>query len=341
MYRVSRMFMLCLLLATLSSAQTITNIRQTVENGRIVIKYDLNGSGEYDIKLTATDKTGQTITPTVIAGEIQSVSAGRDHFIWWEPQMEGLALQGWTVELKAKAIPKDMVFVKGGTFQMGNNGGSADEKPVHKVMVNDFWMGKYEVTQKEWREIMKTNPSYFKGDNLPVEQVSWFEVVDFCNWKSQKEGLSPCYTINGTNVSCNFRANGYRLPTEAEWEYAARGGNQGLGYKYAGSDNLKEVGWYGSNSGDRTHPVGQKKSNELGSYDMTGNVWEWCWDWYDSEYYQKSPQSDPQGPSSGNSRVLRGGSWGGGPVYVRCAGRNDSRPFNRNGNVGFRFVRTK
>jgi len=135
MHRVLRIFAFCFLLATFGSAQTITNIRQTIENGRIVIKYDLSGSDSCNIQITATDKTGLTITPTVVAGEIKSVSAGRDHFIWWEPQMEGRALQGWTVELKAKAPL--MVFLKGGTFQMGNEDRNNDEKPVTKVTVSD------------------------------------------------------------------------------------------------------------------------------------------------------------------------------------------------------------
>ena len=166
----------------------------------------------------------------------------------------------------------NMIFVEGGTFQMGSNNGDSDEKPVHRVTVSDFYIGKYEVTQKEWYEVMGNNPSRFKGRNLPVEEVSWYDAVEFCNKKSKAEGLTPCYTGSRKNTKCNFSANGYRLPTEAEWAYAARGGIKSKGYKYSGSNTIGDVAWYISNSGSKTHTVGTKKANELGIYDMTGNV---------------------------------------------------------------------
>ena len=255
-------------------------------------------------------------------------------------------------------IPENMVFIQGGTFKMGDTHwdgvGNKDEKPVHSVTVGNFVIVKYEVTQKEWKEVMGNNPSYWKGDNLPVEKVSWYDAVEFCNKKSEQEGLTPCYTGSGKNTKCNFYANGYRLPTEAEWEYAARGGNKSKGYKYSGSNKIKDVAWYKSNSSSKTHPVGTKQANELGIYDMSGNVWEWCNDWYDKSYYKNSPKNNPQGASSGSCAVLRGGSWTDYDNICRVAfrywlnldliGRIISR-FSSNPDIsgssrGFRFVRT-
>ena len=192
------------------------------------------------------------------------------------------------------AIPEiEMVYVAGGTFNMGADDSDAydSEKPVHSVTVSSFSIGKYEVTQKLWKAVMGTNPSYFKGDNLPVENVSWYQVQEFIRKLNAK--------------TCKH----YRLPTEAEWEFAARGGNRSRGYKYAGSNDIGTVAWYGSNSGDKTHQVGTKAPNELGIYDMIGNVNEWCHDWYDSDYYTKSPSTNPTGPTTGSYRVYRGGSW--------------------------------
>ncbi len=234
-----------------------------------------------------------------------------------------------------------MVRVKGGSFAMGSTEGS-DEKPVHTVTVSDFSIGRYEVTQALWQSVMGSNPSNFKGDDRPVEQVSWFDAVDFCNKLSATEGLKPAYSINGSNVSWDRTAKGYRLPTEAEWEYAARGGSQGSSQKvkYAGSDNPDAVAWYSSNEGSQTHPVGHKQANALGLYDMAGNVWEWVWDWYDSGYYAKSRASDPVGADSGSSRVLRGGSWGVLPVDLRSSSRSSYGPSLGDRNfVGFRVVR--
>ena len=199
---------------------------------------------------------------------------------------------------------------------------------------NSFYMGKYEVTQKEWTAIMGSNPSYFKGDNLPVEYITWFDAVEYCNKRSQKEGLTPAYTIRDRNrspgtgspitsadVTWNQNANGYRLPTEAEWEYAARGGNGSPGnFTYAGSNNADEVAWY---NGNRTHNVGTKKPNGLGLYDMSGNVSEWCWD------------------KGSYGRILRGGGWSGSANDVRSAARvSQNEGAVQSSSVGFRVVRT-
>jgi formylglycine-generating enzyme required for sulfatase activity len=261
------------------------------------------------------------------------------------------------------STPANMVYVEGGTFNMGSNDYD-DEKPVHKVSVSSFYIGKYEVTQKEWREVMGSSPSYFKGDDIPVENVSWYDVIEYCNQRSLREGLNPCYTIdkskkdsNNSNsgdelkwsVSVNWQANGYRLPTEAEWEYAARGGNKSRGFKYSGSDDISSVAWYYDNSyakGDKhsdygTHKAGTKAANELGIYDMSGNVYEWCWDWYDEGYYGKSQSSDPIGAGSGSYRVVRGGSWSTIPVGLRVCYRSSFNPGSRNSFIGVRLVRAK
>jgi formylglycine-generating enzyme required for sulfatase activity/biopolymer transport protein ExbD len=219
----------------------------------------------------------------------------------------------------------EMVFVKGGTFSMGctseQNDCGAEEKPILQVTVSDFYIGKYEVTQKQWKEIMGTNPSSFKNcDYCPVESVSWNNVQDFIIKLNQKTGKN------------------YRLPTEAEWEYAARGGSAGAPTRYAGSNKIDEVGWYGSNSSGKTHPSGKKKSNELGIYDMSGNVWEWCSDWYGGYYYKSSSQINPKGPTSGSYRVVRGGSYGDGARNSRVSNRGNTFPTGGGNYQGFRLV---
>jgi len=242
-----------------------------------------------------------------------------------------------------KKVHEGMIFVKGGTFQMGSNDGDSDETPVHTVKVDDYFIGEYEVTQEEWTEVMGDNPSNWEGDNLPVEQIMWFDAVKFCNEKSRVEGLTPCYSGSGENTICDFSANGYRLPTEAEWEYAAKGGTESENYKYSGSDSIDEVAWYDGNSGDKTHSVGGKQPNELGIYDMSGNVWEWCNDWYDGSnddsYYSKSSSNNPRGVSSGSYRVDRGGGWYDYAKYCRVANRRYSPDYSHS-YLGFRLLRS-
>lgn len=217
----------------------------------------------------------------------------------------------------------EMVLVQGGTFTMGctSEQGSdcdRDESPSHRVTVSSFYMSKYEITQKQWVEIMGSNPSYFEGDNLPVELVSWDDVQEFIRKLNAKTGKQ------------------YRLPTEAEWEYAARGGTKSKGYKYSGSNTLSNVAWFYANSGNTTHPVGSKMPNELGLYDMSGNVWEWCGDW--SGEYGSSAQTNPTGPSSGSYRVLRGGSWYDNAGDCRVSSRCNYSPDYRDYIMGFRLV---
>jgi len=238
----------------------------------------------------------------------------------------------------------EMVFVQGGTFSMGSYSGSLDEKPVHQVTVSSFMMGKYEVTQEQYQKVMGTNPSNFKSGSYapkrPVEQVSWYKAVEFCNKLSEFEGLQKVYTINGTDVRADSSRNGYRLPTEAEWEYAAKGGSQSRGYTYSGSNNPEEVAWYdhSSVSSTTTNVVGTKAPNELGLYDMAGNVWEWCWDWY-KDSYEAGAQTDPIGSSSGDSRVYRGGSWDSIDSNLQSANRIRNSPGYSSYALGFRVVR--
>lgn len=215
----------------------------------------------------------------------------------------------------------EMIAVKGGTFTMGSNDSEAydGEKPTHNVTVSDFMIGKFEVTQKLWKAVMGSNPSHFKGDNLPVENVSWNDAQEFIRELNQQTGQN------------------FRLPTEAEWEYAARGGNKSRGYKYSGGSNINDVAWYTSTTNDSgTKPVGTKSPNELGIYDMSGNVWEWCQDRYGD--YSSGSQYNPTGPSSGSIRVLRGGSWIHSAGDCRVSRRSLNYPGNRNFYYGFRLV---
>jgi len=238
--------------------------------------------------------------------------------------------------------PEGFVRIEGGTFTMGSPanepGRSGNEGPQHQVTVSSFYMGKYEVTQKEYQEVMGKNPSEFRGDNLPVERVSWYDAIEYCNKRSQKEGLTPAYTIaTMTGVSRNSNANGYRLPTEAEWEYACRAGTT-TAYNTGASIN-NNTGWYEANSAGSTHEVGQKPANAWGLYDMHGNVYELCWDWYDNIYTSRA-QTDPLGPSSGRERVGRGGGWNSSAQNVRSAERNSYHPADsRYRNMGFRVAR--
>ena len=224
--------------------------------------------------------------------------------------------------IEVKGITFNMVRVEGGTFDMGatleQKNPEDDEKPVHQVTLSSYYIGETEVTQALWQAVMGSNPSYFKGDNRPVEKVSWNDCQTF---------IEKLNEITHRN---------FRLPTEAEWEFAAKGGNRSRHTQYSGSDNLDEVAWYYSNSNVKTHPVKSKKANELGIYDMSGNVWEWCQDKYGK--YNSTPQNNPIGPSSGTSRVYRGGSWVNDTRNCRLSGRNVISPDFRIGYLGLRLV---
>jgi len=218
----------------------------------------------------------------------------------------------------------EMIHVTGGTFQMG---GTKDqyEKPVHAVTLSDFQISKYQITQEMYQQVMGSNPSPLKSSNLPAEHVNWFEAIEFCNRLSRFNGLRECYIKRGhDDIYCEFNADGFRLPTEAEWEYAARGGNQSKGYEYSGSNILSEVAWYSENSNGQAQPVGLKKPNELGIYDMSGNVPEWCWDLYAN--YKMEHQVNPVGSDSGMYQILRGGSWSQDAIRQRVAFRTAISP---------------
>ncbi len=220
-------------------------------------------------------------------------------------------------------LAADMVYVDGGTFTMGataEQGSDADddEKPAHQVTLSSFYICKHEVTQEEWEAVMGSNPSNMKGKRLPVEQVTWTDCLTFINKLNSLTGKH------------------YRLPTEAEWEYAARGGNRSNGYKYSGSNTHGNVAWFSINSGDKTHEVMTKSPNELGLYDMSGNVLEWCSDWYGE--YPSSAQTNPKGPSSGSDRVARGGSWGSVVRFCRVSIRIYGAPSSRYDYLGLRLA---
>ena len=275
----------------------------------------------------------------------------------------------------SKANLNNMVFIQGGTFQMGSEDGSFDETPVHSVTVSDFYMGRYEVTFEEfssfinktgyktdaekdgwsriwtgsawekkngvdWRSDATGQARSAKDNKHPVLHVSWYDAIAYCNWKSEKDGFQKVYTINGTSVTANWNANGYRLPTEAEWEFAAR--SRGKDQKWAGTSSETQLSTYANGSGETdgfeyTAPVGSFQANDLGLYDLSGNVYEWCWDWYDD--YAKNASTNPKGPNTGAYRVVRGGSWGSRPANLRCAYRDNSTPAGRNRYIGFRLSR--
>ena len=257
-------------------------------------------------------------------------------------------------------IPNHMVRIQGGWFDMGDTFGEGEdnELPVHQVRISSFLMGKHEVTFREYDEFCNATGRTKPGDegwgrdNRPVINVSWLDAVDYCNWRSKQEGLRPVYTISGSSVSADWSANGYRLPTEAEWEYAAR--SRGQNEKWAGTSRESELGLYanfcdkncshnwkddGKNDGyAKTAPVGSLMANSLGLYDMSGNVWEWCWDWYGN--YGSRSSEDPRGQSSSSNRLLRGGYWGSRVVGVRAADRSYDTPWRCLGSIGFRLSRT-
>ncbi|MGQ1910994.1 SUMF1/EgtB/PvdO family nonheme iron enzyme [Marinifilum sp. RC60d5] len=293
----------------------------------------------------STDADGDKITYTVYLGESDNLSeneliASDVNTLNYKP--EGLEYSKnyyWKVIAKdtkgasssssvfsfttsANSSPStdiEMITVQGGTFQMGFNYGDSDEQPIHTVTISSFEIGKYEVTQAQWESVMGSNPSYHKGDNLPVERVSWNTIQTFISKLNEQTGLE------------------YRLPTEAEWEFAARGGNSSNDNSYAGSNTVEDVAWYDNNSDGKTHDIGTKQANELGIYDMSGNVYEWCSDWY-YESYGSDAVTNPTGPTSGSSRVSRGGGWHAAGGYCHVANRAPFDPSEKGNALGLRLA---
>ena len=235
----------------------------------------------------------------------------------------------------------EMVLIPAGRFVMGCDGAGPEQGPAHEVEIDAFLMDRYEVTQAVYAQVDPINGSHFKGPQLPAEMVSWGKAALYCNMRSEAEGLRPCYNDVG---ECDFEADGYRLPTEAEWEYACRAGTD-TPYNF-GSDShdLDQHAWYADNASKKTHAVGRKKPNAWGLFDMHGNVAEWCNDFYDPDYYQKSPTENPRGPAVGDKNVLRGGHWGASAESCSSAFRFGDEPgfsdacFARDA-IGFRCVR--
>lgn len=235
-----------------------------------------------------------------------------------QPHTEIITIPGTDVSFK-------MIHVEGGTFMMGANEGDTEaygeEKPAHEVSLSEYWMGETQVTQELWQAVMGENPSEFKGDpNRPVENVSWLDCREFIQRLK------------------NLTGKKFHMPTEAQWEFAARGGIRSKGFKYSGSHDLFDVAWYNENSKGNTHPVGERDPNELGLYDMSGNLWEWCNDWYDGDYYSNSPTSNPTGPTSGSKRVCRGGCWDNDTRSYRVSYRGCDTPTSADRYIGLRLA---
>ena len=291
-----------------------------VFNGVLVGNHnvEISKSGYATSRQTVTISEGQTAG---ISGSLTSSTSSSSANTL---SSSGSSLSGNALTIPVKnGINIEMVKVEAGSFDMGATPEMEnpweDEKPVHRVtLTNNYYVGKYEITQALWQAVMGSNPSHFKGDALPVEQVSWKDCQKF---------ITKLNRLTGKN---------FRLPTEAEWEYAARGGNKSRGYRYSGSNTIDDVAWYENDALSQTHPVGTKQPNELEIYDMTGNVMEWCQDWYGS--YSSSPQVNPTGAASGSYRVVRGGGWSDSARGCRTSDRNLTSPGGRFSNLGLRLV---
>ncbi len=314
-----------------ASAQQIGNVRAEQDGNNILIFYDLIGTPSdhfYDVSVyMALDGKDFEGPLRSVSGHVgNDVTGGRNRKIVWNVLEEREELKSNSVEFKvigriydAKVI--EMVYIEGGEYIQGSHK-EHDEKPLHSVHINDFFIGKYEITQRQWRRVMGNNPSFFDYcDECPVENVSWKDVQRFV------EELNRLTNMN------------YRLPSEAEWEYAARGGNKSMGYVFSGSDNPDEVAWFSKNNKQHTRKPGLKKPNELGLYDMSGNVMEWCNDWYRNTYYNEAPFKNPDGPSNGTHKVIRGGSWNNPQDAIRNTNRSYSVLGGKYDDLGFRLAR--
>jgi formylglycine-generating enzyme required for sulfatase activity len=321
-----------------------------VSTGTVTVTSEIAGA----VLIDGAD-TGQRIKAQGTVA-IQNVSAGQtevavrgDDGKLYRLSQPVTVRQGQSVSaILRRPVPAGFARINGGTFTMGSPASEVSrgsDETQRQVTVSGFYMGKYEVTQAEYEAVTGTNPSYFKGSNLPVEQVSWYDAIEYCNKRSVKEGLTPAYTRNGDSVTWNRNATGYRLPTEAEWEYACRGGT-GTPFSTGNNITTSQANYNGNNPYNnnakgayrgKTWAAGSGTANSWGLYDMHGNVWEWCWDWYGP--YDNGARTDPAGASSGAIRVNRGGGWGGYAQNLRSANRGGDTPSSRHYILGFRLVR--
>ena len=337
------------------------SVAQRTDGSNLVdIYYDLFDAN-YDLcditfKLSSNNGAYYSIIPNPanLSGDFgDDLPCGTGKHIVWDAGAESYGLDGsylyrvYADDGSSPPLPENFILVEGGTF----NNGTSD------VTISSFYIDKYELTQAAFQAVMGYNPSVFGGNpDHPVECVSWFNAIEYCNRRSMQEGLNPCYSYgtygtdpnawpsgwntssgNHINVSCNWTANGYRLPTEMEWMFAARGGNHSQGYTYSGSNTVGDVAWYDDNSGFTTHTVGTKAANELGIYDMSGNVWEWVGDIYGS--YPSGAQTDPHGATSGSYRVSRGGSCVNYAPNCTVSIRDYYSATDTDSDIGFRCIR--
>ncbi|MHC6202215.1 formylglycine-generating enzyme family protein [Breznakiellaceae bacterium SP9] len=347
----------------------VEGVTGTSYTGSITIRSEIAGVLPVDGARTGiTIKSGGTATVQNVARGAATAAVRSADEKTYPAAQSVMVQQGQRVGAFIEPELADLVRIQGGTFTMGSPANEAgrysDEGPQHQVTVSGFYMSRTEVSVEDFRRyvqatgyktdaersggayvwtdnkwVMKAdaswkNPYGAQTKNSPVTCVSWNDAVNYCNWKSRQEGLAQAYSINGTEVSWDRSANGYRLPTEAEWEYACRAGTT---TPYSSGNSVDTAGWYSSNSGDTTHPVGTKQANVWGLYDMHGNVWEWCWDWYGD--YSSGDQTDPLGAASGSYRVWRGGGWDSIATYLRSAYRHGDSPTGRGSGLGFRVVR--
>ncbi len=356
------LLLLILSVAIYAADPVVTNATasQRTDGSKIVdIYFDVSYATADSVYITLNLSNDGGSTYTIIpnnanlSGASGKIHIGTGKHIIWQAGNETQSFDGSQFAFIVQAwdsipIPENFIYIAGGTF---NNG-------VSDVTVSSFYLDKYELTQAAYQAVMGNNPAsgYGVGSNYPVYYISWFNAIEYCNKRSINEGQTPCYSYltygtnpaswpsswnsdynNHTNIICNWTANGYRLPTEAEWEFAARGGISTHGFTYSGSNDIIEVAWYSGNSSSTTHTVGTKTANELGLFDMTGNVWEWNWDIPGT--YPSGAQNNPHGAVSGSYRVYRGGSWNSGPSNSTVSDRSYIYATSSYTYVGFRVCR--
>lgn len=366
----------------------VTNVRAQQKPGtmQVLIDYDLSGTTDpvwVSIVGSSDGGTTWTLPMNTVSGIGGGISPGRNLRITWNAGADWNGQVSDQVRFRVTAsddppTPSGMVLIPAGSFQMGDSfsEGSPDERPVHTVFISAFYMDKYEVTKALWDEVRAWGASNGytdlpggggKSANHPVHSITWYAMVKWCNARSQKAGLTPCYTVSGnvyktgsSTPDCNWSANGYRLPTEAEWEKAARGGLSGKRFPWGDTISHSQANYESSTSysydvsptrgyhptyndavSPYTSPVGSFAANGYGLFDMAGNLWEWCWDRWSDSYYGSSPGTNPRGPASGSYRQHRGGGWINSASHCRAASRGSySYPFDGGVSLGFRSARS-